>query len=234
MINLRVIGLAAGLAVSAASAAHGVMVLNNGDAVSLAAILNSNDHKVAIGDKLITFGSYTSETFPAAGISVTGFIATNPLDGIGFDLTGGFGDVNTADALPSTFHLSYTVEIDPVFLGRGYRLKDIALVFNGGSNGAGSSAGVHEAVSATTPVGTLDVFAIAGGASQFQDFHNFSPTSFVSFGVNTDGTFLAGPNGGSASASFIRQTFSQVVPTPGAAALLAFGTLAGARRRRMA
>ena len=218
-----------------ASSAQGVMILNNGDSVSLAAVLASNDRKIAINDKIFTLGAYTSDTFSAGNVFLTAFIAANPLDGIGFDLTGGFGDVNPADTLASQFHLAYTVNIDPEFLGRGYRLKDIALVFNGSATGQGSTATVHEAVSdaTSTALGALDVFAIGGGPIHQQDFRDFSLLSYPSFSVDTVAQFLAASPNGSASASFIRQTFSQVItPAPGTAALLGMGGLLATRRRR--
>jgi len=43
--------------------------------------------------------------------------------------------------------------------------------------------------------------------------------------------FFANPNSGTATASVVRQTFSQV-PTPGSVALVALGGLVAARRRR--
>src|SRR5438128_1287113 len=113
--------LAAGLLLAAAGSARAVFVLGNGAQVNLAAVLNSSDRSFQVGDKLFTLVSYTSDAVPAANVSVTGFISTNPTDGIGFDLTGGFGDV-PGDGLITDINLRYTVEVVQPQLGQGVRI----------------------------------------------------------------------------------------------------------------
>src|SRR5690349_3346337 len=70
------------------------ITLSNGQTVGLDSILNSSDRQVIIGDKLFTFVTWTSVQFAPANVSISAFIASNPLAGTGFDITGGFGDVN--------------------------------------------------------------------------------------------------------------------------------------------
>ena len=110
---------AAGLAATLAPSAQGVITLGNGDSATLASILASNDHQVDIGDKVFTFSTFTSSAFSSSNVSITGFIATNPNDGIGFDITGGFGDVNPSDSQISEFNLLYSVGISPT-CAQGY------------------------------------------------------------------------------------------------------------------
>jgi hypothetical protein len=230
---------AAGLATTLAPAAHGAITLLNGESANLAAILASNDHQVNIGDKTFTFNAFTSSVFPMANVFITGFVAANPLNGIGFDITGGFGDITPGDTLISEFNILYTVEVQSAFLNQGYRLKDVALAFNGAATGPGSYARVDESVfDYFGPVGhdllgTLATAATAGLTPILQDYRDFSPSSYAKLTVNKDVKFFANGAGGTASASFIRQSFSQVViPAPGAAALLGLGGLVAIRRRR--
>ncbi len=229
------IGLAAGLA----SSSQGAITLGNGDVASLQSILASNDHQVNIGDKTFTFASFTSSTFNVANVFITGFIASNALDGIGFDITGGFGDVIPGDGNISEFNILYNVEVQPAFLQQGYRLKDVGLVYNGSATGAGSYSRVDESIfdffaqPGQNLIGTLAASAVGGGPSSLQDFRDFSPATYTKFQVNKDVKFFASGPGGTASASFVRQSFSQrIVPAPGAAALLGFGGLVCLRRRR--
>ena len=240
MTSRAVYVLAAALLGAAASPqARAVITLNNGDSVALSTILASNDRQVNIGDKAFIFTTYTSASFPAANVSITGFIANNPNDGIGFDITGGFGDTTPGNGQSAEFNLLYTVSVQPGFLGQGYRIKDAGLLFNGAANGAGSYARVDESifdpsgVPGQNLVATLMTVVPAGGPSNFQDYRDFTPQNFTSLEVNKDVQFLAVGAGDSASASFIRQTFSQVVvPTPGAVALFALGGVLVARRGR--
>ena len=234
-----VLFVAIGLAASVASVSQGAITLGNGDSVSLASIMASNDRQVHIGDKTFTFGSYTSSVFPVTNVFISGFIANNPLQGIGFDITGGFGDVVPGDTSISEFNILYNVEVQPAFLMQGYRLKDVGLVFNGSATGAGSYARVDESVfDFNAPPGqnlltTLAATAIAGSTPNLQDFRDFSPATYTKFQVNKDVKFFANGTGGTASASFIRQSFSQVIiPAPGAAAIAGIGGLICLRRRR--
>jgi hypothetical protein len=229
------IGLAAGVATSS----QGAITLGNGEVASLQSILASTDHQVNIGDKTFTFASFTSSAFIASNVFISGFIAPNPLNGIGFDITGGFGDVNPTDGAFSEFNILYNVEVQPAFLQQGYRLKDVGLVFNGAATGAGSFSRVDESVfdffgqPGVNLLTTLTASAIGGGPSSLQDFRDFSPANYTKFQVNKDVKFFANGLGGTASASFVRQSFSQViVPAPGAAALVGFGGLISIRRRR--
>ncbi|HMN40991.1 MAG TPA: hypothetical protein PKE29_09105 [Phycisphaerales bacterium] len=239
-MSLRIGMPLAAIAVAlSAGAAQAVFVIGNGQQVNLAAVLNSNDRQFQIGDKLFTILTYTSDTLPAANVSVTGFISANPLDGIGFDLTGGFGDVPGNNVI-SDIVLRYTVEVTEPQLGQGIRIKDTALVFNGSSVGSGSYARVDESIldffgqPGNNLLGTRQVFDIAGPPqqTQLQDYQEFADgASYAKLEIIKDIQFFAfGPNG-QASASFVRQAFSQT-PTPGGSMLVALGGLILVRRRR--
>ncbi len=231
---------AAGLAAAMSTSAQGVVTLNNGDSVSLAALLApTSDHLVDIGDKRFTFTTFTSSAFSSSNVFITGYVASNPLDGIGFDITGGFGDVNPGDGAISEFNLLYNVEVQTAALAQGYRLKDVGLVFNGAASGSGSYARVDESVfdffgaPGTNLLASLAAVANAGGPNTLQDFRDFSPQRYTKFQVNKDVKFFANGTAGTSSASFIRQSFSQVIiPAPGTAALMGFGGLVALRRRR--
>ena len=222
-----------------AGSAQAIFVIGNGDHRALTEILNSTDHKFQVGDKIFTVLTYTSNTIPASVIDVTGFIAANPLAGIGFDLTGGFADV-PGDTVISDFNIRYTVEIEQGAFNNGFRIVDTGLLFNGSANGAGSFARVDESVldflgqPGQNLLGTRQVYANAGPppSSQLQDFQLLPGTGgYRKLEINKDVQFFAvGPNG-TASASFVRQSFSQV-PTPGGSALCAVAGLLLVRRRR--
>ncbi len=230
--------LAAGALLGAASSARAVFVLGNGDSINLNTILNSIDRSFQVGDKLFTMGSYTSATVPAANVSVIGFIAANPLDGIGFDLTAGFGDI-PGDGTITDLNLHYTVEVLQPQLSQGFRIKDLGLAFNGSAFGPGSVSRVDESVfdpsgiPGTNLIGTRHVFTFGTGASQTQDFQLFANNAtYTRLEINKDILFYAvGPND-QAGASFVRQTFSQTPSPAGSTALFLTGSLLLTRRRR--
>lgn len=234
-VLLAATGLAALMISQSASAA---ITLSNGQSVVLSQILNEPDRGVIISDKLFTFQSWTSTQFNPANVFIGGFIANNPLDGIGFDITGGFGDVAPGDSNISEFNLRYTVEVLPSFAAQGYRIKDVGLTFNGNATGPGSYSRVDETIfdalapSGTNLLGQLTSFSIPGMQDQLQDYRDFSPRQFLKLEVNKDVKFFANGVGGTATASFVRQSFSQVVPAPSAAALMGLGGLLVSRRRR--
>ena len=239
-MTLRIgLPLAASAIAIFAGSAQAIFVIQNGEHRALTEILNSNDHKFQVGDKIFTVIAYTSSTIPASVIDVTGFIAQNPLSGIGFDLTGGFHDT-PGDTTVSDFNIRYTVEIEPAAFAIGFRIVDTGLTFNGSANGAGSFARVDESVldffgqPGQNLLGTRMVFANAGPppSSQLQDFQLLPGTAgYQKLEINKDVQFFAvGPNGTS-SASFVRQSFSQI-PTPGGLALSGVAGLLLLRRRR--
>jgi len=218
--------------------ARAVITLDNGQSAALSTIL-SGDRMVNIGDKTFTFTTFTSANFAAQNITITGFIAPTPTDGIGFDITGGFGDTTPGNGQIAEFNLLYTVSVQPGAAAQGYRIKDTGLLFNGAANGVGSYSRVDESIfdpngiPGQNLVASLHTLVNGSGPVNFQDYRDFSPQNFTSLQVNKDVQFLAVGAGDSASASFIRQTFSQiVVPTPGAVALFAAGGLLASRRYR--
>lgn len=232
------VGLA--VLVAAAPSAHAIIVLNNGDQVSLDSLLApGSDRKFQVYDKIFTVESFTSNQFVPSAITVVGFHhPTNPLE-FGFDLTGGFGDSSPGDGIIHEFNLQYTVEIAPPFVALGYRIYDNHLVFNGNATGApGSFARVDETVLdpiTGAVIGQKSVYDIVtdtgANLTQLSDDLIFGPPGYTMLEINKDVKFLAVTPGSTASASFIRQSFSQI-PAPGVTVLLGLGGLLAARRRR--
>lgn len=229
---------ATGLAVCSLPA-RAAITLGDGQQVPLSTVLNSADRGVIVGDKLFTFVAYTSVSFPASGLTVVGFIAPNPLAGTGFDLTGGFADVNPGDSVVPEFNLRYTVEVLPAFIQQGFRITDAELLFNGNATGAGSYARVDESLldffgqPGTNLITTASAYALGQNppANRLQDYHVFGPPGYTKIEVNKDVQFFARGANDTATASFVRQSFSQI-PTPGAVTLIALaGVIVGARRR---
>lgn len=223
-----------------AQSAHAIVVLGNGDRLSLASLLGPNsDGKFQVGDKIFTLESFTSNQFTPTELTVVGFMhPTNPTE-FGFDLTGGLGDTSPGDGIIHEFNIQYTVEIAPPYVAMGYRITDNHLVFNGNASGApGSYARVDETV--------LDPFTghVIGQKSAYDIVNTFGPNStklsdelifgppgYTILEINKDVKFFAATLGSTASASWIRQSFSQI-PTPGATMLLGLTGLVAARRRR--
>jgi hypothetical protein len=242
-MNVRALcALAATGLAACTSSARAAITLTNGQQVQLDTVLGSADHQVIVGDKLFTFVAYTSVAFPASGISVVGFTAVNPLTGTGFDLTGGFSDVNPGDATVPEFNLRYTVEVLPAFLQQGYRITDSELLFNGTATGVGSYARVDESLldyfgqpgTNLITMASAYAYGVNPPANQLQDRHVFGPPGYSKIEVDKDVQFFAHGAGSTATASFVRQSFSQI-PAPGALALVGFaGIVVGARRRSRA
>lgn len=241
-----VLALPALLAILApATAADASIVLTNGQSVNLAALLApTSDRQFIIGDKRFTFESFGSDVFDPANFSVIAFVSQNPnqygLYNIGFDLVGPFGDGTPGSEELHEMNLQYTVEVLPEYYAMGVRLCDVGLTFNGSAGGTGSFSRVDETVfdlDADQFLGQLSAFDFAGpprvtDLNEHVDFCELlgSP-GYRAFEVNKDLKFFAATASSYATASFVRQEFSQV-PAPGALALLGTAGLLAARRRR--
>lgn len=241
-----VLALPALLAILApATAADASIVLTNGQSVNLAALLApTSDRQFIIGDKRFTFESFGSDVFDPANFSVIAFVSQNPnqygLYNIGFDLVGPFGDGTPGSEELHEMNLQYTVEVLPEYYAMGVRLCDVGLTFNGSAGGTGSFSRVDETVfdlDADQFLGQLSAFDFAGpprvtDLNEHVDFCELlgSP-GYRAFEVNKDLKFFAATASSYATASFVRQEFSQV-PAPGAIALLGTAGLLAARRRR--
>jgi len=221
------------------SASADVVVLGNGDSIGLQDLIDGGGQFI-VEDKLFTIESWRSDVFDASTISVLGFISLNPNQwgqyNVGFDLVGPFGDGTPGNQVVHEGNIQYTVEVLPEYYQQGVRLFDVGLVFNGSSGGAGSFSRVDETVfdlDTNTFLGNLSVFYNAGMPPQVQlsDQDVFSLTGYRAFEVNKDFKFFSPTAEGFATASFIRQEFSQI-PAPGALALLGAAGLAARRRRR--
>lgn len=241
-----VLALPALLAILApATAADASIVLANGESVNLAALLApTSDRQFIIGDKRFTFESFGSDVFDPASFSVIAFVSQNAnqygLYNIGFDLVGPFGDGTPGSEDLHEMNLQYTVEVLPEYYAMGVRLCDVGLTFNGSAGGTGSFSRVDETVfdlDADQFLGQLSAFDFAGpprvtDLNEHVDFCELlgSP-GYRAFEVNKDLKFFAATAASYATASFVRQEFSQV-PAPGAIALLGAAGLLAARRRR--
>jgi hypothetical protein len=227
------------------TAADASIVLTNGQSVNLASLLApTSDRQFIIGDKRFTFDSFGSGVFDPANFSVIAFVSQNPnqygLYNIGFDLVGPFGDGTPGSEELHEMNLQYTVEVLPEYYAMGVRLCDVGLTFNGSAGGTGSFSRVDETVfdlDADQFLGQLSAFDFAGpprvtDLNEHVDFCELlgSP-GYRAFEVNKDLKFFAATASSYATASFVRQEFSQV-PAPGAIALLGAAGLLAARRRR--
>ena len=226
------------------AAANAVIVLQNNETVNLGALMaTGSDRKFIIGDKMFTFEYVTTPNFNIQNFDVTAkILAPNQygLNNIAFDLTGPFVDGGINDQTVQDMNLQYTVEVLPEYYARGIRLCDTGLSFNGSSGGTGSFARVAETVYAVDTgqlLGNMNVFNNFGPPpsiqySEVRDWcKEFGTDGYRAFQCNKNLKFFANTDGGFASASFVRQEFSQI-PAPGAFALLGVAGILGARRRR--
>ncbi|MEI7657390.1 MAG: hypothetical protein WCK33_04925 [Phycisphaerae bacterium] len=242
--NRIVGGIIGATLLGAAGQASAIIVLGNGDTVSLDAVLGSVDRTVRIEDKIFSFESYASGHFNPRDITMIGFVAALPnqygFRNVGFDLTAGFGDGTPGDTDIHEANLQYTVSVDPAAYARGVRLCDARLTFNGSANGAGSYARVDETIfdsDANVLLGNLSVYDNAGPprSTRLTDGADYcvlnQSDGYRAFEVNKDLKFFAASGNDTASASFVRQEFSQI-PGPGALGALGAAGLVGLRRRR--
>ncbi|MEM8835592.1 MAG: hypothetical protein AAGD00_07210 [Planctomycetota bacterium] len=210
----------------ASSTLGGVMLPSGGETLDV--ILDAQgpyNGTFVVGDKEISVKSF-SGTFDATSVTV---VPVNfGLQAIGFDLLGQFIDApNDQDSSGFTFEYNVTV-LEP-----GFSITGIELGFNGSTSVPGSFAQVTETIvdpMSTMTVDELSVFNVAGQGTQFQDSFLQGAPGFTTLNVTKEFELFAG-DGGSATTSFIRQTFEQV-PTPGAVALAGVAGLSVARRRR--
>jgi len=230
------------VAVVAAQGAQASWTLGNGDELAFTDLFaEGSDRTVYIDDKKFVFESYASAHFALKDITLVGFISLNSnghgLRNVGFDLFGGFADVPGDDRVAEA-NLQYTVEVNPDAYEWGLRLCDMRATFNGGVSGEGSFARVDESVfdlDENLFLGQLSVYNLAGPPSEsrltdYIDFCESNPDGFRALEVNKDFKFFSPTAEGAASASFIRQEFSQI-PAPGAVALLGLAGVFGSRRR---
>ncbi|MFM7807446.1 MAG: hypothetical protein ACKPEA_05885 [Planctomycetota bacterium] len=224
-----------------ATASHAVIVLGNGDTINLGTLMgNGSDRTVIVDDKMFVFESFTSSQFNASSFSVIGFVSANVnqwgLRNVGFDLTGPFGDGSPGDGMVHELNLQYNVSILPEWYQRGVRLHDARLTFNGSAGESGSYARVDETIwdlDQNVFLGQLSTYDYVNSQhnTKLVDELAFDPVGYRAFEVNKDLKFFAKNDGDFATASFVRQEFSQV-PAPGALALLGMGASIAARRRR--
>lgn len=238
---------AAGGVLAAASPALASWTLGNGETVNMADVFAAgSDRTVYIDDKVFIFESAASAHFELRDITLVGFISTatngHGFRNVGFDIVGGFGDAMPGDGVISEMNLQYQVAVNQSAYDQGLRLCDARLTFNGSAYGIGAFSRVDETIldiDTNTFLGGLAVYDNAGPPrdTRYVDMKDFcegttngAAQGFRAFEVNKNLKFLAPGEHDAASASFIRQEFSQV-PAPGAIALLGLAGLASRRRR---
>jgi hypothetical protein len=187
-----------------------------------------------VGDKLFSVPSngFQSVAFDPSQIFISPLVNGDPMTGQGFRLTGAMKDPPGGGG--SDFVLKYTVQVDPNFVAQGYRIDDADLRFNGAATGDGSYSRVDETLldSNNNILVNKSVYAYGGGTPYLDDHSDLAPITLIN--VVKDVQFFANGADGTASASFVDQSFSQtVIPLPTAAGIAAagLGILAGARRR---
>lgn len=180
-----------------------------------------------VADKRFMITDFFSVAFNASeiGISPLDF----GMDGIGFRLSDAWADF-PGDPTPSDFTLSYMVEI--VNRPADWLIIDNRLIFDGFATGPGSFARVDETVLDDTGalVGEKSVFANGDGTRQLEDLLDF-PDGYRKLNIVKNAQFFAPLPDGTAGASVIDQTFSQI-PAPGAALFGVAAGLVAVRRRR--
>ena len=233
------------IVLASAEAADAGLTLGNGQSVNVATLMSkSNKGQVTIDGKMFTFKSFVSSSFARKKFSVVAFVSPKPnefgLRSVGFDIRGPYADLLRRDRYAATLHLSYTVELSQGDYLNHIRLYDTALGFDGMARGSGAVAAVTEGVRDLDThryLGTLNTFDVAGPPHQtrladMKDFRTNAMNGYRAFDVTKDITFFAIPKG-SATASYVRQEFHQVMaPTPGTLVLVASSGIAGAFRRR--
>ncbi len=218
----------AGALCAATSSVAAVIDISSGNVTMNQLIGNS----FIVGDKEFHMDFFTP--FGIAANQVTVRAVNFGLNGIGFDLVGAWNDV-PGDAASTGFNIGYRAQILAPFAAQGFRIVDAHLGFNGTATGAGSFAKVAESMfnqANGAPLGNMLVMA-DGSMPQGQWVLNQSIVFAPVLEINVIKNFQLFANGasGTATTSFIRQTFSQI-PTPGGAALLGLAGLVGLRRRR--
>ena len=225
--------------------AQAVVVLQNGESINVATLMGQgSDRTVIIDDKIFHFESLTSTVFHADDFTITAFVSANVnqwgLHNVGFDLIGPFGDGSPGDQIGHEMNLQYSVAVRPEWYARDVRLCDTHLTFNGSSYGTGSYARVDETVwdlDTNTYLGQLSAYDHAGLFQRYNDVKDWCDIhgthGYRAFEVNKDLKFFARTGQDFATASFVRQEFSQIMaPTPGAFALLLASGACTVRRRR--
>ncbi|MEM7754029.1 MAG: hypothetical protein AAF297_00155 [Planctomycetota bacterium] len=187
-----------------------------------------------VADKLFTVTDFFSVAFDASAIGIS------PLDfglaGRGFRLSDAWADV-PGDTTASDFTLSYMVEIvddpDTTVDESNFRIVDNRLDFDGFATSDGSFARVDETVldEFGNFLGEKSVFANGDGTSLFEDRIDFGLPGFSKLNIVKDAQFFVPLGTGTAGASFIDQTFSQI-PAPGPLAVVLAGLGVATRRRR--
>lgn len=232
--------IAAGGALVSAQAATASWTLGNGDVLNMADLFaEGSDRTVFIDDKVFHFESVASAHFTLRDMSIIGFVSNLPngfgLRNVGFDLVGGFGDAFPGDGAIAEMNLQYSIAVAQGEYEAGVRIHDARLTFNGSAYGVGAYSRIDESLldlDANELVGSLAVYDNFGPprSTKLTDQVVWENGGYRALEVNKNLKFLAPTPESGASASFIRQEFSQV-PAPGAVSLLALAGVVGRRRR---
>jgi len=224
-------GFCLGVVALASASASGQADLGpNG--LGLDVILSDFNGAFIVDDKLFEIKIFDGTGIDASQITLAA--VDFGLAGVGFDMLGEWVDL-PGDALATGFAMEYCVTV----LNPDLRIVDAHLLFNGLATGDGSFADVNETIVdpiTTNLVDELTVFSLGTtGAGQFEDVWEADPYTFDNgferLEIIKDFELFANGTGGTAGASFIRQTFSQI-PAPGGVMLAGVAGLVAVRRRR--
>lgn len=232
--------IAAGGVVGLSQSAVASWTLGNGDILNMADLFaQGSDRTVYIDDKILHFESVATAHFQLRDMNLIGFISqlANGYGhrNVGFDLVGGFGDGLPGDGIIAEMNLQYAIEVNGDAYEQGVRIHDARLTFNGSAYGIGAFSRVDESIldlDANELIGSLAVYDNFGPprSTRLTDQIVWENEGYRALEVNKNLKFLAPGPQDSASASFIRQEFSQI-PAPGALSLLALAGAATRRRR---
>jgi hypothetical protein len=215
------------LAATAAAASADIIDITQPN-TPLAAVIGN---QFIVGNQLFTVpaAGYQSAQFNASEIFISPVVNADPMTGQGFRLIGAWNGI--PDAGLARFVLTYDVDIMPAGVAEGRRFSTAALRFNGSATGAGSYARVDESVGTNEGAfDTLTVAAFGDGSSTFED--EGAVNNLTHLRLTTDARFFAAGATGTGGASFMDQSFGQVIiPAPGAAVLLGLGVVMARRRR---
>jgi len=188
-----------------------------------------------VGDKIFSVptNGFQSVAFSASEVFISPVINADPMTGLGFRITGAWNDAPGGGG--TDFVFIYDVEITPEGIAAGRTFAAADLRFNGSASGAGSFARVDETVMDRNNMilANKQVEAIAGSPPQLS--YQVNVQGQTRLRLVKDVQFFANGDNGTAAASFIDQTFGQVIiPLPSAAGLGLAGLGVVAMRRRRA
>ena len=184
--------------------------------VTLLDLLDGTYDGAVVGDKI--FSDFVYSTLPNDDMPSPGDIGVLPFQDsnghIGITLQGAFQDL-PGNNKPSDALIRFTVEVDPNFVARGYRISDAHLFIEGVGVGDDSYIVVDESFQGVNQ--TMNVYATTLGGSLNQKTSDwvFFDELYTSLRVTKDILAFARNTDLPARVSAVDQSFSQVIiPEP--------------------